>query len=578
MPERDILLDLGFRRDAALAGRFIDGLLLGAQPLIVAIFIVEAIGAERQYAPLWCAMTLAAIVVLRRLLLWPASRRLYASAYGGGLRLRRAILQHLVLMPLGAFRTLDGGKLIQAISEDVLWLENHASYTRPEIGANAAAMTVCMVGAAIVWPFVGVTAIIIMILGFAALALARRMLVAGLDRRAGSLAAAALVLQEQAEGIAVLRTFAGNGDIGDDFARSVMRLSDGAWRGVRRVTPIAVLFRMTIDLSAAASVLVAVLALPDGEAMATDVVRLAMAGLLVFSATVPARNFASLTAMLILARLGRRNIGVTLAKPALRENETVAVPSSFDVVYRNLCFTHKGREEPALYDVSFEAGQGQMIALVGASGSGKTTCLQLMMGFFHADAGDILIGGRNIRDIGHTALAAMIAPVFQETLLFDDTIANNIRIGRPSASDANVMQAARSAAIHEVILRFEDGYDTVVGALGSRLSGGERQRICIARAILKNAPIVILDEATSALDPENEEAIQRAVSALSAGRTLFVIAHNLRSVVHADRILMLEAGRIVASGSHEILLRTSPSYRRLWDRSAAGRDWTLPAQ
>lgn len=578
MRDRDALLHLGFCRDVALVGRLVDGLLLGAQPLTVAIIIAYATDGAPSCAPLRCAVALVAIVALRRLLLWPASRRLYATAYGGGLRLRRAILQHLVTMPLGAFRSIDGGKLIQAISEDVLWLENHASHTRPEIAANAAAMAVCLIGAAFISPLVGVTAIGMTVIGLAILVLAQRALFAGLDRRSGNLAAAALVMQEHAEGIAVLRTFASHG-IGDDFTRSVALLRDGAWRGVRRMTPIAILFRMTIDLSAAASVLVAVFALADGDRDSRmDVVRLVMAALLVFSATVPARNFASFAAMLVLARLGCRNVGAILAMPVLHQGEATAVPGFFDVAYRNVSVTHKGRAEPALSNVSFEAGQGQMIGLVGASGSGKTTCLQLMMRFWDADTGDILIGGRSIRDIDSAGLAAMIAPVFQETLLFDDTIANNIRVGRSAASDAEITAAARAAAIHETILGFEDGYDTMVGALGNRFSGGERQRICIARAILKNAPIVILDEATSALDPENEEAIQRAVSALSAGRTLFVIAHNLQSVVGADRILVMDDGRISASGRHDDLLETSPLYRQLWSRSISGRDWALQAQ
>ncbi|MCO5148765.1 MULTISPECIES: ATP-binding cassette domain-containing protein [unclassified Shinella] len=149
------------------------------------------------------------------------------------------------------------------------------------------------------------------------------------------------------------------------------------------------------------------------------------------------------------------------------------------------------------------------------------------------------------------ALAAMIAPVFQETLLFDETIADNIRVGRPVASDAEVEAVVRAAAVHDAIMGFELGYQTRVGPLGARLSGGERQRICIARAILKDAPIVVLDEATSALDPENEEAIQRAVSAL------FVIAHDLPSIVAADRIVLLDGG------SHEALLASSPIYQRL---------------
>ncbi|MFK0278405.1 ABC transporter ATP-binding protein [Ensifer sp. NPDC090286] len=428
--------------------------------------------------------------------------------------------------------------------------------------------------AAIIWPLVGLTALAMMATGFAVLAFAQRMLLAGLERRASSLAATALAMQEHAEGVAVLRIF---GSGGDDFAGDVARLRTGAWRGVKRVTPIAILFRTTIDLSAAASILVAVIVFADSSSAGTDALRLALAALLIFSATVPARNFASLTAILLLARLSRRNIESILRVSLLPQSETTVVPRSFDLSYRQVCFTHKGKTELALSDISFDANQGQMIALVGASGSGKTTCLQLMMRFWDPDSGNILIGGHDAAAMDNAVLAATFAPVFQETLLFDDTIGNNIRLGRQSASDAEVVEAARAAAIHHTIIKLQDGYDTRVGALGSRLSGGERQRVCIARAILRDAPIIVLDEATSSLDPENEEAIQKAVTALSAGRTLFVIAHNLRSVVAADKILLMKEGHIEAVGTHEELLQTSSTYGQLWERSTDGHGWSLSA-
>lgn len=274
------------------------------------------------------------------------------------------------------------------------------------------------------------------------------------------------------------------------------------------------------------------------------------------------------------ARIGRGNVCGLLAVPlplAGRDGR----PEAFDVRYENVTFTHRGRKAPALAGISFTATQGEMTVFIGANGSGKTTCMQLLMRFWEPDHGRILVGGQDIRDIDSRALASMVAPVFQEALLFDETIANNIRVGRPFASDEQVDAAARAAAIHDVIMGFELGYQTRVGALGARLSGGERQRICIARAILKDAPIVILDEATSALDPENEEAIQRAISALAVGRSLFVIAHDLSSVVAADRIVLLDDGKIEASGSHEALLASSPTYQRLWRRSAETRGWKM---
>lgn len=572
---RDALLFRGFRCDAALLGRVIDGLLLASQPLVASIFLWVAIDGDQGHSALWCAALLFVILVIRRLLLWPVSRRLYASAYGGGLRLRRSILVHLIRMPLGAFRGIAGGKLIQAVSEDVLWLENHLSYTRPEIAANAATLCICLVGATVAWPVIGLTTIVVMMAGFGILTVAKRLLAAGLERRAQSLASTALNLQEQAEGISVLRTFASEGDVGHDFTRNVTRLRDGAWRGVRQVTPIATLFRMTIEMSVAVAVLVAVAAFDS--ASGTDIVRLTIGILLIVSATVPARNFASLTAMLILARIARRNIDAIFSVPQTRMGEG-ARPDNFNVRYENVSFTYAGRQTPALSGVSFEAKQGQMIALVGANGSGKTTCLQLLMRFMEPDSGTIFIGDRDIRQFDYQTLASMIAPVFQETLLFSSTIADNIRIARPQASDAEVEAAARAAAVHDTIMGFSDGYATTVGALGARLSGGERQRICIARAILKNSPIVLLDEATSALDPESEDAIQRAIAALAVGRTLFVIVHNLPSIVTADCIILLEEGHVSACGTHDVMLKTSAAYRQLWNRSEAALGWQMMGQ
>lgn len=572
MGVHDSLPDFGSVGDAGLVGRVADGILLGAQPVVAAFFLWQAIDADPAPAAFWCIVALLGIALLRRLLLWPASRRLYALAYDGGVRMRRTILGHLVRMPLGAFRGVGGAKVMQAVSEDVLWLENHASHTRPEIAANAAALAICLAGAVVVWPITGLSAVLGMAVGLALLLLARRRLAVGLERRARSLAEVSLVLQEQAEGVSVLRAFADGADAGGVFGRAVERLRDGAWRGVRKVTPLAVLFRLVIDLAAAFAIFLAVLTF--GDASGVDAVRLAISALLVVCATVPARNFASLSAMMELARIGRENVGALLAVPLPPVGREVR-PGTFDVRYENITFTHRGRTAPALADISFTATQGDMTALIGANGSGKTTCMQLLMRFWEPDRGRILIGGQDIRDMDSRALAAVIAPVFQEALLFDETIADNIRVGRPFATDVEVEAAARAAAIHDAIMGFELGYRTRVGALGARLSGGERQRICIARAILKDAPIVILDEATSALDPENEEAIQRAISALAVGRSLFVIAHDLPSIVAADRIVLLDGGRIEASGSHEALLASSRTYQRLWMRSAEMRRWKI---
>ncbi|RII29803.1 MAG: ABC transporter permease [Geobacter sp.] len=231
------------------------------------------------------------------------------------------------------------------------------------------------------------------------------------------------------------------------------------------------------------------------------------------------------------------------------------------VEFRNVSFSYGG--ETVLNNISLSASSNQMIALVGPSGGGKTTLVSLLPRFYDVQEGGIFIDGRDIRDISLKSLVSQIALVDQETTLFHDSIANNIRYGKPNASVQEVQEAAQAAFAHDFITQLPDGYNTSIGDRGLRLSGGQRQRICIARALLKNAPILILDEATSALDTESEQMVQKALDNLMANRTTFVIAHRLSTVLHADRIIVLEAGRIVESGTHDDLLTNSGLYSRL---------------
>lgn len=223
----------------------------------------------------------------------------------------------------------------------------------------------------------------------------------------------------------------------------------------------------------------------------------------------------------------------------------------------------KYQDDYILEDVCLVAEKGQMVALVGPSGGGKSTLVSLIARFFDTSEGQVLIGTRDVRDISKESLMEHIALVDQETILFHDTVANNIRYGKPGATDDEIIKAAQAAFAHDFIMEMPNGYQTSIGDRGIRLSGGQRQRICIARAILKNAPILILDEATSALDTESEQMVQKALENLMADRTTFVIAHRLSTVIHADKIVVLEKGKIVESGSHTALLENNELYSRL---------------
>lgn len=282
--------------------------------------------------------------------------------------------------------------------------------------------------------------------------------------------------------------------------------------------------------------------------------------------------------LLMLANITRLNHCADRIKEVMNEKplphaEEAVTPSDSSIRFEHISFSY-GREE-VLHDISFNLPAHSMTALVGPSGSGKSTMIRLIARFWDASSGNITIGKAPIKQLNADDVLKNISIVFQDVYLFHDTIENNIRMGREDATHDEIVEAAKLAACHDFIMALPEGYQTLVGEGGSTLSGGEKQRISIARALLKNAPIVLLDEATASLDPQNEVWIQKAIDALVEDKTVVIIAHRLRSIQNADQIIVLDKGRVAEKGNHEQLLKNNGLYSRLWMEQQKSGSWRL---
>ncbi|MFB9275507.1 ABC transporter ATP-binding protein [Cohnella cellulosilytica] len=278
---------------------------------------------------------------------------------------------------------------------------------------------------------------------------------------------------------------------------------------------------------------------------------------------------------------GNKRIEAVFAEPVVAEPAVPRVPEHYDISFRQVSFAYERQDskdyKPVLREIDFVARTGEMTALVGPSGGGKSTIASLLLRFWDVQQGDIAIGGVSIRDIGTDKLMELISFVFQDVHLFYDTIEENIRMGNAAASKEEVVSAARAACCHEFIEKLEMGYDTKIGEGGTYLSGGEAQRIAIARALLKNAPILVLDEATAYADAENEHKIQEALARLVQGKTVLIIAHRLSTIRAAEQILVVRQGEIVERGTHDRLREENGLYEQMWQAHIRAASWRLGA-
>lgn len=280
----------------------------------------------------------------------------------------------------------------------------------------------------------------------------------------------------------------------------------------------------------------------------------------------------------MLANTALSRIDTVMNAPELKNSDAPKSPNGNRVEFKNVSFTYEGSAVPALDKVSFTAESGQTVALVGPSGGGKTTAASLIPRFWDAGSGSVRVGGVDVKEIDTHVLMDNIAFVFQNNRLFKTSILENVRASKPNATRDEVHKALQAAQCMDIIEKLPQGIDTVIGSQGTYLSGGEQQRIALARAILKDAPIVVLDEATAFADPENEMLIQKAFKKLTKGKTVIMIAHRLSAVVGADKIIVLDGGRIAEQGSHDQLIKNGGLYSEMWREYNSAASWQIQSE
>jgi len=524
-------------------------------------------GAALALKELWL---LCAGMLLSLVLLYASESLAYRLSFGGAFSLaaegRKTLAEHLRKLPLGTLMRRDAGELGNMMMGDFAQLETANSQLLPQIVGGAIASLLAVVG----FLFLDWRMALAMTAGFPA-ALLILWAVSGLERKYGASHAearsqASSRLQEYVQGMKVIKACNMRGG---NFAR----LEQAFRRQMResitlegRFGPVF-LVAITLVKSGSAFILVAGSYLALGGDLSVP----ALAAFLLIGARVYEPIAGAIFAwpeFKYYALYGGRIVEM-LNEPRMPGD--LPSPQGHDVEFRAVEFGYG--TERVLKGVSFTMRAGTLTAIIGPSGSGKSTVLKLIARFYDPQSGEVLVGGKPAREMNPEALMQKMSMVFQDVYLFNDTIGNNIRYGRPHASQEEVEEAARQACCHEFIVRLPHGYDTMVGEGGSTLSGGEKQRISVARAMLKQAPIVLLDEATASLDPENEAEMQRAISRLIAGRTVIVVAHRLQTVAEADRIIVLERGRIAEAGRHADLVRAGGLYARLWRLQKDAEEW-----
>lgn len=539
--------------------------------MLLAVFIVfehlDNMTPEVVYQALW---VLLGSIAGRFLFEWLCSITMSAQGFDMFRDYRLSVGDKMKRAPMGYFSEQRLGTIQTILTSTVVELEQYSMLAVTDItGGLSMAVITSIVMAFFSWPIalislvgLSVGMIVLQTLQKGAIIHTARVQVAQEKLVTESL--------EYIRGISVLRAFAKEQDSESAVYRAFENRKQAALDQEHAAAGIGKLYSMVFKVASCA-VLFAAAALYIGGSIPLSYCLMFLVAAFVIFAELELMGDGAYLARKIHNELDRLETVSNI--PNLDLTDQALNTNSLDIELKDVSFAYDSRT--VIDHVSFRVPQGTSCAIIGPSGSGKTTLCNLIARFWDVSSGTVLVGGKNVKDVTSESLLDQISMVFQNVYLFCDTIENNIRFGNPEATREQVVAAAKKARCHDFILAMPNGYDTVVGEGGSTLSGGEKQRISIARAILKNAPIVILDEATSSVDPENEQALLEAIRALTKGKTLISIAHRLNTVRDADQILVIDEGKIVQQGKHDALIKQPGIYRNFLKMRSQAIGWKL---
>ncbi len=551
--------------------------LLAKAPILLAFLALAGFyqGTLAAIDCLWCGIAMVACVLLQVLFHHIADRLQSAAGFMVFSDMRMELGAHLRRMPMGYFTEGNIGKISSVLSSDMVFIEENCMTVLADMISYIFAEAIMVIFLLFFNIWIGLAALaVIGIILLIAKGMKKEALQDSKDRQEQNENLTEAVL-DFVEGIGIIKTYNLLGEKSKELTENFEKSCETSIRFEENHSPYQLWMNIVYGLGVAAIVALSFFLHSQALLGVTFLM-----GIMLFVSDLfgPIKALYTQATRLTVMNSCMDRIEEVFGEKELPDNGKSSIPESSDapeVEFRNVRFAYG--EKDVLHNISFTLPQHTMTALVGPSGGGKSTVANLLARFWDAGSGKVLVRGKDVREITLADLMNHISMVFQRVYLFQDTIYNNIAMGRPDATQEEVVEAAKKARCYDFIMALPQGFDTVIGEGGESLSGGERQRISIARCILKDAPIVILDEATASVDADNESYIQQAISELCKGKTLLIIAHRLNTIQNADQILVIAKGQIVQSGTHKELMETGGLYRDFVTVRQKSRGWNRRA-